>query len=115
VTPSLDAPKRLLLRVGERWFEASPQDVRSVEAWQTLIDIPWRTRFLGLLLCRGEMVPVLHETGLGCSPIERKRIAICAWGDGSVGIPASEVRLSVTGDGMDARPLEAALHEAWDR
>lgn len=109
-----DDSKHLFVRVGERWFEVQPEQVRSVEAWQMLIEIPWTTRFLGLLVCRGEVVPVLKESLLGCRSEERKRIAVCSWADGVVGVPAAEVRLAGRVDGIELSPLAAALERAWD-
>jgi hypothetical protein len=79
-----------------------------------LIEIPWTTRFVGLFVSRGEVVPVLKESLLGCTSEERKRIAVCTWADGAVGVPAAEVRLADHVDGMEPVPLAAALARVWE-
>lgn len=104
---------RLFLRVGQRWFEANPQAVRSIEPWQTLIALPWPTRFLGLLVSRAEVVPVASETQLGCEAGERKRVALCEWKDAILGIPAAEVQLGEDTPAGEIMQLEAALEAGY--
>ena len=104
---------RLHLRVGQRWFEADPHAVRSVEPWQPLIALPWPTRFLGLLVSRTEIVPVVSETQLGCEIGERKRVALCQWKDAILGIPATEVRLGEDVPAGEIVSLESALESGY--
>ena len=104
---------RLLVRVGTRWFEAEPNEVVSFESWQPLIAIPWPTRFLGLFVCRGALVPVVDERRLGCGEVERARIVVCTFADGEVGVAAAEVRFATADDAFETAPLSAALDAAF--
>ena len=108
-----DASRQLTIRVAERWFHARAESVRAIEAWQTLIPIPWPTPFLGLLHTRDELVPVLDERALDCNTAaQRARILICSLDDLTVAVAAAEVAFEDQATVATAVPLEPALRAA---
>jgi hypothetical protein len=96
---------RIWILVGRRWFNIAAQRVRSIEAWQPLIAVPWATPFLGLLATRSELIPVLDERLLGCEVEGRRsRVVSCTWRAAVIGVAAREVRFDAAASALASAP-----------
>jgi hypothetical protein len=100
---------RIALRVGDRWFQLDAACVHAIDGWQAPIPIPWPTPFIGLLLVREELVPVLDERALGCAAgARRTRVLVCSVRGARIAVTASELVFSAGDEPFADAELAAA-------